>query len=623
MVKTKYTHLFSPIKINQMMVPNRIIAAPANGGYSKERATSGAGINIWGCGKVNLENAGMMVGHEYMFTKYQYQNTRKILDFMSQGGSKASLEIMHAGMMARGNDNVGPVATVNKDGYKCRALTEKEMIEIAEAFGKTCKDAKDFGFDMVMLHFAHGWLPAEFLSPAWNKRTDRYGGSYENRARFPLMILKAVRKAVGNDYPVDMRISAKEWVDDEIEFEDVLHFIQDAEPYIDMVNISAGTDMDKEGCVHMTTTALEERLTNIEYSKKVKERVKIPVAVVGSIFTPDEADTIIKDGYADLVMIGRALIADPFWIRKAYKNQSDEIVPCIRCGYCSHWASNRYNHGCSVNPHYLRESWINYLIPQNPHPRKFLIVGGGPAGMRAAITAYDRGEKVILLEKNDVLGGALSFTDFDNHKKDLKRYKDYLIRQVNERNIDVRLNFCANRDNIKELEPDVLIIAIGAEKMIPNIKGVEKCISFDEAYRDIDAVGKRVIIIGGGTIGCELALELNAKHKVTIIESQDKLHRQDSVMLDIALDQHLSKAENINIMKKAECIEITDHEVLLKDGSALAYDTVILAVGLKARLDEANTFYGITEKTFIIGDCKRSAKIKEANDAAYFTALNV
>jgi 2,4-dienoyl-CoA reductase-like NADH-dependent reductase (Old Yellow Enzyme family)/thioredoxin reductase len=621
---TEYSKIFSPIKINQMMVPNRLMAAPGNGGYSKERATTGAAINIWGCGTVNLKNAGMVGEVPYMFSKYQYQKTRRILDFMKQGGAKASLEIMHAGLMRRGEDNVGPVDGINCEGIPYRELRVEELQEIATAFGQMAKDAKQFGFDMVMLHFAHGWLPAEFLSPAWNKRTDEYGGCYENRARFPLMILQAVRNAVGKDYPVDMRISVKEWVDGEIAFEDVLRFIQDAEPYIDMVNLSAGTDMDKNGCVHMTTSALEPRLTNVEYAKIVKSKVHIPVAVVGSIFTPEEAERLVENGYADLIMLGRALIADPFWIKKTREKKEDDIVPCIRCGYCSHWASGRYNHGCSVNPRYLRDDWVSYEFQKDESPRNFVIIGGGIAGMRAAITAAARGEKVTLLEQNNELGGVLRFVDQGNYKNDLKRYKDYLIGQVKKSDVQVSLGTKATPQLVKALNPDVLILAIGAKSVKPRMPGVDKCMPAIDAYYHFDEIGKQVVIIGGGVIGCELALELdNGERQITIIESTDRIHHQDNMMLDIALDQHLSKASHIQICTNTRCEEVKADRVVLSDGKEIPFDQVILSIGMKADIEQVNQFYGITSQTYTIGDCVKSAKIKEANDAAYFTALNV
>ena len=619
-----YPHLFSPIRVNTIVLPNRILAAPNNGGYSRERATAGAAVNIWGNCSVNMENAFLDKGEKYMFSHYQIEKTRKTLDLLHQGGSKASLEVMHRGMMRRSDDGVGASSLTNPYGYTCRELRAEELPEIAEKFAEACVDAKKLGFDMVMLHFAHGWLPTEFLSPAWNHRTDEYGGSYENRSKFPLMILKAVRKAVGPDYPIDMRFSVKEWVENELSWEDTLRFIKDAEPYIDMINLSCGVDIERKANVRMISNALLPRLGNIEASKQIKETVNIPVAVVGGIFTPEEAEKIIAEGYADMVMIGRPLVADPFWIKKAYEGKAEDIRPCLRCGYCSKWTTGRSNWGCSVNPLYLRDEWLKYEIEKDPERRRFVIIGGGVAGMTAALAADARGEEVILLEKSDHLGGVLEFTDHAKHKDDLRRFKNYLISQVNKRDIEVRLNTEATPETVAELHPDVLLVAIGAKTASPRIEGLDNAISALDAYHRLDDLGYEVVIIGGGTVGCELALEIADKdHHVTILEATDTLHRQDNKALDIAMDLLLNEAENITIRKQVFVRSVGKDSVTLADDTKIPCDTVITATGFRPDYDLVSSFYGITPKTYTIGDSVRSAKIKEATESAYFTVLNV
>ena len=618
-----YPHLFSPIRVNSIVLNNRILAAPNNGGYSMERATAGAAVNIWGNCSVNMDNAFLDKGEKYMFSHYQIEKTRKTLDLLHQGGSKVSLEVMHRGMMRRADDGVGASSLTNPYGYTCRELRAEELPEIAEKFAEACVDAKRLGFDMVMLHFAHGWLPTEFLSPAWNHRTDEYGGSYENRSKFPLMILKAVRKAVGPDYPIDMRFSVKEWVENELNWEETLRFLKDAEPYIDMINLSCGVDIERKANIRMISHALMPRLGNIDAAKAIKEQVSIPVAVVGGIFTPEEAERIIAEGYADMVMIGRSLVADPFWIKKAYEGRAEDIKPCLRCGYCSKWTTGRSNWGCSVNPLYLRDGWLDYEIKKDENRRRFVIVGGGVAGMNAALAAHERGEEVILIEKSDCLGGVLEFTDHANHKEDLRRYKNYLIRQVNKKDIDVRLNTTATPEYISELKPDVLLIAIGAKAMAPRIEGIEQAIGALDAYHRLGQLGNEVVIIGGGTVGCELALEITDKdHHVTILEATDTLHKQDNQALDLAMDELLNKEDNITIRKQAFVSAIDEKNVVLADGTKIPYSTVISATGFRPDYDAVEAFYGITPKTFVLGDCIRSAKIKEAVESAYFTVLN-
>lgn len=615
--------LLKPIQINQMMISNRIMSAPMNEALSVERSKCGAGILIAGCCGVDMKNSWFDPG--YMFAKENAQKTRKWLEFMKQGNSRVSLEIMHMGGVGRSSDHsvlLGVKDEVNEYGDKVKAMDCKDMDEVIHAFAKAAKDAKDFGFDMIMLHFAHGWLPAQFLSPASNKREDEYGGSYENRARFPLKIIRAVRDAVGKDYPVDMRISAREWIENGISWEEVKRFIQDAESDLDMVNISAGTDMDKNGNIHMVTSQFEKHMVNTKYSKELKKTLSIPVAVVGAIMTPKEAESIIENQEADLVVLGRSLLADPDWIKKYEEDRIDEIVPCIRCVYCMHWTTNRRNQGCSVNPRYLREDFVSKQLIKTEHPLHISVVGGGPAGMKAALTASEKGHYVTLYERENRLGGKLIYSECEEDKQDLRRYMNYLIHQVTHSNVRICLNTPVSESTLKGKEMDVLILALGAEPIPINIKGSEKTISALDAYRMLDKFTGKVAIIGGGTIGCELALSLAKRGcSVQVIEKGDKLHRQDNLLYDLALDEHLAAYPDIHFELNTSVIEITNNHIVCKKGEKevlIEADHIIHAIGLKPCFKQAQKLYGFTHRTIMIGDCKKVGKVKDATLDGYF-----
>ncbi len=612
-----------------MVLRNRIVSTPC-GPVLREKACGGAAMFIFGGGMVDDPRAAFGP-IPYLFSKYERQKTRLQLDMAHQGGSKVSLEILHSGQYARvspGDFVWGACDGVTKDGNPIKALDEKEIERICNSFAETAATAKEFGFDMVMLHFAHGWLPAEFLSPAWNHRTDKFGGSFENRAKFPKMIVQSVRNAIGEDFPLDMRISAYEWIPNSIEFGDVVHFIREVEPYIDMVNVSAGLDIEHEANVHMATMQFEPHMVNVHWAAEIKKNVQIPVSVVGAIMTPEEAESIITSGKADMVSLGRILVADPQWGKKAFENRVEDIVPCLRCNYCYHISTNRMNVGCAVNPRYGREDLIPLKLEKAERAKKVIVIGGGPGGLKAALTAAERGHKVILMEKTGKLGGQINVCDYDDYKQDLRRYRDYLLTQIKKSKVEVRLNTEATPELVKELEPEALIIAVGADTTTPPIPGVEHARQAVEAYPDLNKMKGKIVVIGGGTIGSEIGLELAERgNEVHIVEITDKLAEKGNMLYRIALRQHMEKCESLYPMTETKCKEIKEDGVVVKekDGKEqfLEADHVLLATGLRSRRELAHSFYGITQDTFILGDCNQVGNIKDTVELATLITMNI
>jgi len=627
----KYPHLFSPIKINSIMVSNRIIANPIGHVY-EDKALGRPGVVIAGSVITQPGKSSWASSEEpYAFGKYQVEKTRQRILIAHRGGAKASIEIGHAGQYARvapGDFAIGPTSYIREDGVEVRAMDEAMMEEVIYWYAKTAKDAKEIGFDMVFLHFAHGWLVSEFLSPLFNKREDEYGGPIQNRMRFPLRILKAVRKAVGPDFPIEMRVSANEWMPGGIEFDDVLTFIQAAQEYIDMVQISCGLDIEHEANVYMATTNFTEHMLNVKYAKIVKENVHILVSVVGAIMNPEEAEKLIADGIVDMVALGRPLIADPDWPIKAMEGRAEDIIPCIRCLQCYHISTNRRNVGCSVNPRFANEAWVPRTLPKSEKKYRVIVIGAGPAGCKAALTADARGHEVILLEKENYIGGALHFIAKEYFKEDIKAYFQYLKTQLAKSKVEVRLNTEATPDLVRSLKPDAIIIAVGAEPVVPDIPGIHNSnvIGFYDAITDKKAIGSNVVVIGGGTIGAEIGLELSLikGKRVTIIEMTDTLAAQGNMLYKIALRHKMEEAKSLSVILEARCKEILNNSVRVidKEGKELLLpaDTVIIATGVKARQEVAESFYGIVPMTYMIGDCVRPRKIQEATLEGYTIA---
>jgi 2,4-dienoyl-CoA reductase-like NADH-dependent reductase (Old Yellow Enzyme family)/thioredoxin reductase len=531
------------------------------------------------------------------------------------------LELFHAGQYARVEDfAVGPVAFKREDGVEVRALDAAGMEKTADLFAAAAADARDLGFDMVFLHFGHGWLPAQFLSPLFNKRTDEFGGSLENRAKFPLRILEKVRRAVGPDYPVDMRVSAVEWVPGSISFEDTVEFVKGAQHYIDTVQISAGLDINHEGNVHMVTTNFKERMVNRAYAKIVRQNVNIPVSVVGAVLNPADAEAIIGSGDADLVAFGRSFIADPDWPDKAKEGLEEDITPCIRCMQCYHISTNRRNVGCSVNPRFTNEAFIKKHPGRAEREKSVVVVGGGPAGLTAAITARQRGHRVILFEKNSFPGGALHYVAMEHYKEDIRSYLEYLLRKTRSCGAEIRLSTEATPKLVRGLAPDALFVAVGAAPIRPAIPGINlpHVVDFYHAIQHGEVPGKKTAVIGGGTIGAEIALELAELRgrEVSLVEMTGEIAAQGNMLYRIALRQKMDAAPNLVRLLRTRCVEITpDAVVLEQDGEGTRHvpvDSVVIAAGVIARSGEAESFYGITPDTFSIGDCNRPGKIMEA-----------
>jgi len=628
----QFQNLFSPIKINGMISRNRIVASPISNIY-EEKALGGAGIVICGHTIVDPGRSSFASPDEpYIFSKYSVEEARSRIRKCRQSGARASLELFHAGQYARVKDYaIGPMGFIREDGVEVKAMTTEMMEEAADCFANTAKDAKALGFDMVFMHFGHGWLAPQFLSPLFNHRNDEYGGCFENRAKFPKRILEKVRQAVGKDYPVDMRVSAVEWVENSIEFEDTLRFIKLVEPLIDTVQISAGLDINHEGNVHMVTTNFKGHMVNAEYARVVKKNVNIPVSVVGAVMNPLEAEELIASGTVDLVAFGRSFIADPDWPNKAKDGIAEDIVPCIRCLQCYHISTNRRNVGCSVNPRYTNEEFILKIPEKTETKKKIVVIGAGPAGIIAALTCKKRGHNVILFEKEDKPGGALRYIAQEHYKEDIRLYLHYLAGQLDKSGIDARFNTTATPEIIKSLQPDAVFIAVGSKPLIPEIKGIDNSnvIGFLEAIQNEDCIGKSVVVIGGGTIGAEIALELAELRgkNVTIIEMTNEIAASGNMLYRIALRQKMDATKNLTKLMETTCREIRPDGVIIasKDGKEtfLKADTVIIAAGVKKDKVFTDNFYGIIPDTFVIGDCERPGIIMDAVFDGYSIASRI
>jgi 2,4-dienoyl-CoA reductase-like NADH-dependent reductase (Old Yellow Enzyme family)/thioredoxin reductase len=651
-MKQKYPNLMKPIRIGNVVLKNRIIAAPTgmmdltpdgrltpyDMNYYELKARGGAAVVTLGESitdtatgeshnrQIHLDDPNTLPGLSHMATVIQ------------RGGALANIELSHGGkyggLVSIGGDVVnaktsyGPSEADLPSGEHVHEMTKEMIYHIIESFGKAAALCKRAGFNMVMIHAGHGWLFNQFLSPLENKRTDEFGGSLENRARLLTLTLDCVRKAVGPGFPIELRLNGDDMVPGAVTREMYIELAQLLEDKIDLINVSCGSHDGEDLFVRTHPSMFLEHGCNVYLAEGIKKVVKIPVSCVGGIHTPELAEEIIASGKADIVELGRALIADPYFPKKAMLGEAEDITPCNRCYTCLDSLVVRNVVQCSVNPVIGFEMDHKYYQPTADRAKRILVIGGGPAGMEAAITAAKKGHEVILCEKTDSLGGALKFAENVPFKEDLHKFAKCLEKRIYKEKIEVRLNTPVTKEYIEEIQPEVLIVAVGGTPIIPKIKGVDSknVILATEAEKDIYELGKNVVILGGGLIGCETGINLGMHGKsVTIIEMREELAPEANQFHKMALRMELEKY--VKPLVNTRAMEITESGVIcLKANNKeqlVEADSVILAVGVRPNTEGLEEFSGLAREFYMVGDCVKAGQVTQAVQQGYYTAREI
>jgi 2-enoate reductase len=660
-----FKNLLKSIKIGNIEIKNRVAMAPMgiggmtnlDGGpgsraldYYIERARGGVGLIITSLFKVENEIDALPQGF-MLISPVALAPFTELAETVHALGTKIFVQLtagfgrVASPRLLRGKPvSASAIPYYWNPALTCKELTVEEVERLAKAFGPISHILAEAGIDGVELHGHEGYLFDQFTTGLWNHRSDRYGGDLPGRLCFPIEVLKEIKKQVGDNFPVQYRFALKHYIKGyntgALPGEEYVEAGQNIEEGLRMAKILEEAGFDAlhvdAGCYDSWywphPPGYQKHGCMIDMAEEVKKVVKIPVIAVGRLDIPELAEQVIAEGKADIVAVGRGLLADPFWVKKIEEGQPEQIRPCIGCHEgCMNRLVNDKPLSCAVNPACGRER--THTLQPAKERQNVMVIGGGISGMEAARVAKSRGHKVVLYEKSTQLGGHLIEASMPAFKKDELRLLNWYKNELKNLGVEVHLNQEVTPDLIEDKKPEAVIVSTGSNPIILNVPGITKeriVMTVTDLLLDKKKTGETVVVIGGGRVGCETAIWLAQQgKKVTVVEKLDKLMSTDPPIprMNRMMLLDLLNFYKVNLLMNTSLLEVKDNEVVVINKSfsknTLKTDTVVLAVGLIPNQDLYRELEGKIHNLYLIGDSREARNIMGAIWDAYEVARTI